>query len=100
MHASWVYIGDDSIPTTSSTLRLIADATPDALPCDYGGVMLADGYAGYDGVVAGNQITSAGCWGRLKESSSIRRRLRRRSREAVERVRALYAVEAKMSQRK
>jgi hypothetical protein len=29
---------------------------------DYNQVLLADAYGGYNGVVAGNQITRAGCW--------------------------------------
>jgi transposase len=59
---------------------------------DYGQLLLADGYAGYNGVVAGNAITRAGCWAHMKrkiidaEISALEI-----AKEAVERVRALYA---------
>ena len=33
---------------------------------EYGQVLLADGYAGYNGVVVGNAITRAGCWAHRK----------------------------------
>lgn len=57
-------------------------------------VLLADAYGGYNGVVAGNQITRAGCrahWRRkVIEAEKAGPEI---AREAVERVRALYAIE-------
>jgi hypothetical protein len=32
---------------------------------EYDQVLVADAYGGYNGVVAGNQITRAGCWAHL-----------------------------------
>jgi len=33
---------------------------------DYTEILLADAYGGYNGVVAGNAITRAGCWSSQK----------------------------------
>jgi hypothetical protein len=38
---------------------------------DYRQVLLADAYSGYNGVVAGNEITRAGCWAHYLESGFI-----------------------------
>jgi len=35
---------------------------------DYQQILLADAYGGYNGVVAGNQITSAGCWSHARRN--------------------------------
>ncbi len=67
---------------------------PKCFLADYGGVMLADGYAGYNGVVAGNGITRAGCWAHLKRKFVDAEKAEPQfAREAVERVRSLYAIE-------
>src|SRR3981189_1458906 len=61
---------------------------------NYGQVLLADGYAGYNGVVVGNAITRAGCWAHMKRKIiDAEKSAPEIAREAVERVRALYAVE-------
>lgn len=59
----WVYLGDDAQPYN------VFDFTesrgrdgPRQFLGDYNGVLVADAYGGYDGVVAGNAITRAGCW--------------------------------------
>jgi len=55
---------------------------------------LADGYAGYNGVVVGNAITRAGCWAHMKRKLvEAEKAAPEIAKEAVERVRALYAVE-------
>lgn len=63
----WIYLsldgGDDRNPYnvfhfTPSRSR----DGPTRFLKDFGGTLLADGYAGYDGVIAGNGITRAGCW--------------------------------------
>ena len=59
----WVYVGDEAhaYNVFDFTLHRGRDG-PKYFLRDYQQVLLADGYGGYDGVVAGNQITRAGCW--------------------------------------
>jgi hypothetical protein len=59
----WVYVGDEACPYNvfDFTLNRGRDG-PKYFLKDYRQVLLADGYGGYNGVVAGNQITRAGCW--------------------------------------
>jgi transposase len=61
---------------------------------DYRQVLLADAYGGYNGVVAGNEITRAGCWAHVRrkviEAGKAAPEI---AREAIELVRALYAIE-------
>jgi transposase len=91
----WVYVGDDAHPYNvfDFTLNRGRDG-PKYFLKDYRQVLLADGYGGYNGVVAGNQIVRAGCWAHAKrkviEAEKIAPEI---AREAVEMVRVLYAVE-------
>ena len=91
----WVYVGDDGNPYNlfDFTLDRGRDGPKHFLK-DYRQVLLADAYAGYNGVVAGNQITRAGCWAharrKLIEAEKTAPEI---AREAVEQVRLLYAVE-------
>jgi len=59
----WVYVGDDAHPYNvfDFTLNRCRDG-PKYFLKDYSQVLLADAYGGYNGVVAGNRITRAGCW--------------------------------------
>ena len=59
----WVYVGDATHPYNvfDFTLHRGRDG-PQYFLRDYGEVLLADAYGGYNGVVAGNQMTRAGCW--------------------------------------
>ena len=59
----WVYVGDEAhaYNVFDFTLNRGRDG-PKYFLRDYQQVLLADGYGGYDGVVAGNAITRAGCW--------------------------------------
>lgn len=67
---------------------------------EYGGVLLADGYAGYNGVVAGNGITRAGCWAHMKRKFvDAEKSAPEIARETVALVRALYAVERMAAER-
>jgi transposase len=51
-------------------------------------------YGGYNGVVAGNQITRAGCWAHWRRKViEAERAAPEIAREAIEMVRALYAIE-------
>jgi transposase len=91
----WVYVGDEAGPYNifDFTLNRGRDG-PKYFLKDYRNVLLADAYGGYNGVVAGNQMTRAGCWAharrRMVEAEKTAPEI---AREAVELVRALYAVE-------
>ena len=91
----WVYVGDDNYPYNifDFTLNRGRDG-PKYFLKDYRQFLLADAYGGYNGVVAGNQITRAGCWAHMKRKViDAEKAAPEIAREAVERVRALYAVE-------
>jgi transposase len=61
---------------------------------DYRQVLLADAYGGYNGVVAGNEITRAGCWSHARRKIiEAEKAAPEIAREAIDMVRALYAVE-------
>lgn len=91
----WVYVGDEEHPYNvfDFTLNRGRDG-PKYFLENYHEVLLADGYAGYNGVVAGNAITRAGCWAharrKLIEAEKAAPEI---AREAVEQVRLLYAAE-------
>jgi transposase len=91
----WVYVGDEAQPYNvfDFTMDRGRDG-PKRFLKDYGQVLLADGYAGYNGVVVGNAITRAGCWAHMKRKIiDAEKSAPESAKEAVERVRALYAVE-------
>ncbi len=61
---------------------------------DYTEVLLADGYGGYNGVVAGNAITRAGCWSHARRKFvEAEQAAPEIAREAVRRIDTLFAVE-------
>jgi transposase len=61
---------------------------------DYQQVLLADGYGGYDGVVAGNAITRAGCWAHTQRKVIDGEKVVPEiAREAVELIGPLFGVE-------
>jgi hypothetical protein len=91
----WVYVGDDDNPYNvfDFTLNRGRDG-PKYFLKDYNQVLLADAYGGYNGVVAGNEITRAGCWAHLRRKViEAEKAAPEIAREAIEMVRALYAVE-------
>ena len=91
----WVYAGDEERPYNvfDFTMDRGRDG-PRRFLKDYGQVLLADGYAGYNGVVVGNAITRAGCWAHMRRKIiDAEKSAPEIAKEAVERVRALYAVE-------
>jgi transposase len=91
----WVYVGDETqqYNVFDFTMDRGRDG-PKRFLKDYGQVLLADGYAGYNGVVVGNAITRAGCWAHMKRKIiDAEKSAPEIAKEAVERVRALYAVE-------
>ena len=91
----WVYVGDSSQPYNLFDFTLDRGRNgPLSFLRDYGQVLVADAYGGYNGVVAGNQITRAGCWAHLRRKFiDAEKAAPEIAREAVERVRALYAIE-------
>ena len=59
----WVYVGDAAHPYNVFDFTLHRGREgPRYFLRDYQEVLLADAYGGYNGVVAGNQMTRAGCW--------------------------------------
>ena len=91
----WVYVGDAASPYNvfDFTLNRGRDG-PKYFLKDYRQVLLADAYGGYNGVVAGNEITRAGCWAHLRRKIiDAEKAAPEIARQAIERVRALYAVE-------
>jgi transposase len=91
----WVYVGDAAHPYNvfDFTLRRSRDGPQEFLK-DYRGILLADAYGGYNGVVAGNAITRAGCWSharrRFIEAESTAPEI---AREVVAVLRRLFALE-------
>jgi len=91
----WVYVGDQAHPYNvfDFTLSRGRDGPKQFLK-DYQEVLLADAYGGYNGVVAGNQITRAGCWAHARRKFIDAEKVAPEiARAAVELLRALYAVE-------
>ena len=91
----WVYLGDDAHPYNvfDFTLDRGRDG-PKYFLKEYSQVLLADAYGGYNGVVAGNQITRAGCWAHLRRKViEAEKAAPEIARQAIERIGALYSVE-------
>jgi transposase len=91
----WVYVGDEANPYNvfAFTLNRGRDG-PKYFLKDYREVLLADAYGGYNGVVAGNQITRAGCWSHARrkvvDADKVAPEI---AREAVDLINALFRVE-------
>jgi hypothetical protein len=61
---------------------------------DYSEVLRADAYGGYNGVVAGNAITRAGCWSHARRKFvEVEKTAPEIAREAVDWIGQLFAVE-------
>jgi transposase len=91
----WVYVGDDGSPYNvfDFTLNRGRDG-PKYFLKDYRQVLLADAYGGYNGVVAGNEITRAGCWAHVRRKViEAEKAAPEIAREAISFMRALYTVE-------
>ena len=91
----WVYAGDESNPYNvfDFTLNRSRDGPKEFLK-DYTQVLLADAYGGYNGVVAGNAITRAGCWSHARRKFvEVEKSAPEMAREAVALLNALFAVE-------
>jgi hypothetical protein len=95
----WIYLsldgGDDRNPYnvfhfTPSRSR----DGPTHFLTDFRGTLLADGYAGYDGVVAGNGITRAGCWAHARRKFVEAEKSEPKvAAEAVALMNELFAIE-------
>ncbi|HEY4959326.1 MAG TPA: IS66 family transposase [Terriglobales bacterium] len=91
----WVYVGDEAnaYNVFDFTLNRGRDG-PNYFLQDYEQVLLADAYGGYNGVVAGNQITRAGCWSHARRKFIDAEKVAPEiAREAVEWIGVLFRVE-------
>ena len=91
----WVYVGDEAnaYNVFDFTLNRGRDG-PKYFLQDYEQVLLADAYGGYNGVVAGNQITRAGCWSHARRKFIDAEKVAPEiAREAVDFIGALFRVE-------
>jgi transposase len=87
----WVYLGDDAHPYNvfHFTLDRGRDG-PKYFLKDYRQVLLADAYGGYNGVVAGNEITRAGCWAHARRKIvEAEKTAPEIAREAIEMIRSM-----------
>jgi len=91
----WVYIGDEAHSYNIYDFSTSRNREgPINFLGDYDQVLLADGYAGYNGVVTGNALVRAGCWLHLKRKFvEAERTAPEIAVSVVESVRALYVVE-------
>jgi len=91
----WVYVGDEANPYNvfDFTLNRGREGPKEFLK-DYTEVLLADAYGGYNGVVAGNAITRAGCWSHARRKFvEAEKTAPEIAREAVALIGQLFAVE-------
>jgi transposase len=91
----WVYVGDEANPYNvfDFTLDRGRDGPKQFLK-DYTEVLLADAYGGYNGVVAGNAITRAGCWAHARRKFvDAEKTAPEMAREAVALIGVMFAVE-------
>src|SRR5271165_6171 len=91
----WVYVGDEAnaYNVFDFTLNRGRDG-PKYFLQDYEQVLLADAYGGYNGVVAGNQITRAGCWSHVRRKFIDAEKVApEMAREAVDFIGVLFRVE-------
>jgi hypothetical protein len=65
----WAYVGDDGNPYNVSGFTLTRGRDgPKYFLKDYREVLLAGAHAGHNGVVAGDEITRAGCWAHARRT--------------------------------
>src|SRR6202045_5499346 len=91
----WVYVGDEANPYNvfDFTLNRGREGPKEFLK-DYTEALLADAYGGYNGVVAGNAITRAGCWSHARRKFvEAEKTAPEIAREAVNLIGQLFAVE-------
>src|SRR5260370_7070370 len=91
----WVYVGDqaNAYNVFDFTLNRGREGPKEFLK-DYTEVLLADAYGGYNGVVAGNAITRAGCWAHARRKFvEAEKSAPEIAREAVDLIGQLFALE-------
>ena len=91
----WVYVGDEANPYNvfDFTMNRGREGPKEFLK-DYTEVLLADAYGGYNGVVAGNAITRAGCWSHARRKFvEAEKTAPEIARDAVDLIGQLFAVE-------
>lgn len=94
----WIYAGDAQYPYnvfhfTPSRSR----DGPKTFLAEYKGTLLADGYGGYDGIVAGNSMTRAGCWAHARRKFVDAERSEPRiAAEAVALINMLFEIERRL----
>jgi transposase len=91
----WVYVGDEANPYNvfDFTLNRGREGPKEFLK-DYTEILLAEAYGGYNGVVAGNAITRAGCWSPARRKFvEAEKSAPEIAREAVDLIGWLFAVE-------
>ena len=91
----WVYVGDEANPYNvfDFTMNRGREGPKEFLK-DYTEVLLADAYGGYNGVVAGNAITRAGCWSHARRKFvEAEKTAPEIAREAVDLIGRVFAVE-------
>ena len=91
----WVYVGDEANPYNVFDFTLDRGREgPKQFLKDYTEVLLADAYGGYNGVVAGNAITRAGCWAHARRKFvEAEKTAPEIAREALAFIGVLFAVE-------
>ena len=91
----WVYLGDGENPYNVFDFTLDRGRNgPMHFLRDYHQVLLADAYGGYNGVVAGNQMTRAGCWAHLRRKViEAEKTAPEMAQQAISMIRTLYGVE-------
>src|SRR5258707_36269 len=91
----WVYVGDEANPYNvfDFTLNRGREGPKEFLK-NYTEVLLADAYGGYNGVVAGNAITRAGCWSHARRKFvEAEKTAPEIARKAVDLIGQLFALE-------
>src|SRR5437660_810854 len=91
----WVYVGDEGNPYNvfDFTMNRGREGPKEFLK-DYTEILLADAYGGYNGVVAGNAITRAGCWSHARRKFvEAEKTAPEIARAAVDLIGRLFAVE-------
>lgn len=95
----WIYRGDGHYPYNvfDFTLSRKRDGPANFLK-GYSQILVADAYGGYDGVVAGNRITRAGCMAHVRRKFVECEKLAPAiAREAAALLRLLYKIEDEMA---
>src|SRR5207247_9932787 len=91
----WGYVGEAANPYNVFDFTLNRGREgPKGFLKDYTEVLLADAYGGYNGVVAGNAITRAGCWSHARRKFvEAEKTAPEMAREALDLIGRAFAVQ-------